>query len=182
MNNNDKKSLLGQTFATLGLMQQLDRIDFLHSRCFQALPFTGLGTDGETLKKILLESGIGNPAMMLMFLYALLVMPKELFSVNPIIEAQLKSETNVYLSECAEIIESTYLSDSDQFNYYRHLRNSVAHAKFTFQLRENCSYVIFCDEKKEEKCSFKVETLNIGILLSKLQNKLIELYNEISNR
>lgn len=179
MNNNDKKSLLGQTFATLGLMQQLDQIDFLHSRSFQALPFTGLGTDGETLKKILLESGIGNPAIMLMFLYALLVMPKELFSDNSANDEQLRYETNIYLSECAEIIESTYLSDSDQLDYYRHLRNSVTHAKFIFQQCAGGNYVIFCDEKREERCSFKVTTQDMGILLSKLQYKLIELYDEI---
>ena len=126
MDTNDKKSLLCQTFATFGLLQQLNQIKFLNSECFQSLPFDGLGTDGEILKSVLLQSGIGNPATMLMFLYGLLVMPKELFIDKTQIEEQLKNETNAFLLEYAEIMESTYSSDSEQFNYFRHLRNSLA--------------------------------------------------------
>ena len=179
MDTNEKKSLLCQTFATAGLLQQLYQSDFLHSDFFKFLPFDGLGTDGAILKNVLLESGIGNPATMLMFLYGLLVMPKELFSENNNIEEELKNCVNAFLTVHSEIIEFKYPSDGNQLNFYRHLRNAVSHAKYTFEMREGVAYVTFFDNNKSEECSFRVSTENMGILLSKIQYKLIELYSTI---
>lgn len=181
MDNVEKKSLLCQTIATAGLIQQLAETNFLNSDYYRSLTFDGLGTDGKILKGILNQSGIGNPATMLMYLYGLLVMPKELFKTNSQVDGVLKDTTNQFLSSCAVVLESTYQSDNPAFNYYRHLRNAVSHALYSFESPNNTSYTIFCDENSRtaERCKFRVNTEDMGILLSKIQYKLIELYNEL---
>lgn len=181
MDTDEKKSLLCQTIATAGLIQQLDHTDFLHSDYYRSLSFDGLGTDGKILKDVLSRSSIGNPATMLMFLYGLFVMPKELFKDSSQAENAIKDETNNTLSPVAVILESTYRSDQNGFNYYRHIRNSVSHARVSFETNAGTCYVIFSDEnsKTAEKCSFRLKTVDIGVLLSKVQYKLIELYNTI---
>jgi hypothetical protein len=131
-------------------------------------------------KDILLASGIGNPATMQMFLYALLVVPQGVLS-DPTYE---KLETyliqlNPYIAQLIESdTSSTYKSETDfsKINYIRHIRNAVAHASCKYELVLGRTYVTFIDRNtsKDEHCSIKMETLKVGWILARLQTLIME--------
>lgn len=70
-----EESIFCQALATVNLLGLLHAKDFLHSEYYSSLTFP---SNSDILKEILDKSGIGNPATLQMFLYILLVVPKEL--------------------------------------------------------------------------------------------------------
>ena len=70
-----EESIFCQALATTELLHLLSDSNFLESDYYKNLQFPA---NNDPLKYILKHSGIGNPATFQMFLYALLVMPKEI--------------------------------------------------------------------------------------------------------
>ena len=172
----EEESLLLQCLSITALLGELSNDNFLDSPYFERLPFANEG-----YKKILKMSGIGNPAAMQMMLYASLIVPKELLSrtayndletyitiINPLVYSLIEQDTySTYDNE-----EST-----EKINYFRHIRNAVAHSKCNYFSENQKNYVVFKDNMKSKKCEIKMECLKVGVVLTELHKLIIEYHN-----
>ena len=182
MNNKYKKiddcSIICQSLATTSLIAELHNNNFLESEFFKQMPLSN------TDKEIIRNSGIGNPSMLQMMLYSLLVIPKEKFNfisantldnINDELEKLVENENNM----------STYKSDINRVDYLRHIRNAVSHSNTRYFIKNQICYVTFYDKKysTNEICRFNMKTENVGRLLDILQMLLKkEINNYIKNR
>lgn len=172
-----EQSLLLQCLSTTALLGELANNNFLDSDYFQNLPFANDGC-----KKILIMSGIGNTATMQMMLYALLTVPREILSrtaysdlktyvmsINPLICSLVEKDT------C-----STYEDEKslEKINYFRHIRNAVAHSKCRYFCENQKNYVVFTDDWNSQQCSIRMECYKVGLILMELQKLIMEYYND----
>lgn len=173
-----EESMLLQCLATTSLLGELSNANFFDSDYFNKLSF-----ENEKIKQILKSSGIGNPATMQMMLYALLTVPKEILSrssyeilehyverINPLVYLLIEEETN-----------SNYDGEEENknINYFRHIRNAVAHSKCHYDSNGNKNYVTFIDNNSNnsKQCYIKIECYKVGVILMELQKLIIDYYN-----
>ena len=136
MNLTEQESIFCQALAMTSLLGELSNKDFLNSDYYnENITFIG---NNDNLKKILKASGLGNPATMQMFLYILLVMPKETLSrldtttINSWANA-LKTTIQSFNVNVTTTYPGESSSDLSTVNYYRHIRNAVSHAKCVYE-------------------------------------------------
>lgn len=172
----ENESIFLQGLATTSLFAELSNNNFLESEYYKKLNFSNC-----TLKKVLNLSGIGNPATMQMFLYILLVVPKEILkSFDKSYEKNCKNAVN---NLCIDLVESktnsTYLGEDNKISidYYRHIRNAVAHAKCYYEQINNICYVTFKDtdiKDNNQHCEIIMQTKNVGKVFEKLQLQMMQ--------
>ena len=122
---------------------------------------------------------------MQMFLYILLVMPREILNdTNDSWIDQCSSETNVQVANLVQSVSTTYPNESTEnpeaINYYRHIRNAVAHSKCSYKTINNTTYVTFIDQNPHnisQRFEITISTSNVGRILSYLQIKIMEYLN-----
>ena len=180
MNNElpETQSIFLQIIANISLMSELANNNFLESEYYQKMKWSCAKTNEENIKKILMKSGMGNPAMLQMFMYALLVIPKEK-AKNDYCMEEFNKEAQKYVCE----FYSTYPGEKtkDNFNYYRHIRNSVAHSTCEYYCEDGVSYISFIDCKPKDNsitCKIKMKTGDVGNLYTFLLSKLMEYINK----
>lgn len=102
-----------------------------------------------------------------MMLYSLLVVPRELYNNELSVEF---NNLNKKIKTIKTYEESNYDKDKNGINHIRHIRNAVSHANLNF---EPNNYVKFIDTNKcngkHEKYTIRIPLVNIGELLSELQ-------------
>ena len=174
-----ENSLLLQCLATTSLLGELSNADFLNSNYYKNLPFAN-----QEIKRILTISGLGNPATMQMMLYALLTVPREVLSrtaysaletyverINPLVGTLVEPGTL-----------STYDGEDslDKIDYFRHIRNAVAHSKCSYVSECGKNFVVFSDNSGNgsKVCSVKMECYKVGSVLMELQKLIMEYYNQ----
>lgn len=179
-NISEEESLLLQCLATTSLLGELSNANFFESNYFKCLSFSNEGC-----KKILMQSGIGNPATMQMMLYALLTVPKE------ILERSAYCELENYIIRinplvCSLVEEETHSNydgeeSKETINYFRHIRNAVAHSRCMYLSENHKNYVIFSDNNQSNTkiCSIKMECYKVDYILMELQKLIMEYYNNI---
>ena len=187
----EQESIFCQALATTSLLAELHNNGFLNSDYYNKnVIFAG---NNDNFKKILEASGLGNPATMQMFLYILLVMPKETLTGldDATIESwenELKSTIQLFSPEVE--VTTSYPTESSSnlssINYYRHIRNAVSHAKCVYENENGCSYVTFKDKNPKnvsQSCEIKMLTSHVGTMLGVL-HELITTYlnNQWSTR
>ncbi len=118
--------------------------------------------------------GIDNQGALLMSLYAMLVIPKQLISDKFPTEFD---DLNKKLGILKSSAQSTYKSDKIKIDYIRHIRNAIAHARVSFQPNQD---VTFSDEDKVQKCTITIPLVNVGILMTDLQKIFILYYNSLT--
>lgn len=172
-----EESLLLQCLSTTALLGELSNANFLNSDYFEKLPF-----ENESFKTIIKMSGLGNPATMQMMLYALLIVPKELLSrisYNKLetYVARINPQVCLLVEECTY---STYDNEDskEKINYFRHIRNAVAHSKCNYNNENQKNYVEFTDNNTSKQCSIKIECYKVGLILMELQKLIMEYYND----
>ena len=75
------------------------------------------------LREIIKLSVLGNPSMLQMMLYSLLVIPKVL---NNLLTNDICQKINWKVKDLEdEVLESTYTSDKNGIDYLRYIRNAV---------------------------------------------------------
>lgn len=171
------ESLLLQCLATTSFLAELDNDNFLNKDYFKNLQF-----ENSDIKKILEQSGIGNPAALQMMLYALLVIPKEIWSND--VHENVKVELNKINLNISELIEkdtfSSYEGDRTNIDYLRHIRNAVSHAKCSYT-KKNGKYLVTFEDKNmrnmNEKCSITMECAKAGEILMDMQRLIMKFYN-----
>lgn len=137
-----EESLLLQCLATTSLLGELSNANFLESDYYKQLSFSN-----KNIKNILTQFGLRNPATMQMMLYALLTVPRETLPrtaysvletyverINPLVSTLIETETI-----------STYDNEDscEKIDYFRHIRNAVAHSKCNYFSDRGKNFVIF---------------------------------------
>lgn len=152
-------NLLIQTYFTTAFLGELTNNNFLKSDCYKNLQF-----GDNYIKENLPSIGIDNQGTLLIMLYTMLVIPKQLLSQNFPDEF---CALNNFLKDLNSRVESNYQSDNKQIDFIRHIRNSVAHARVTFIPYVS---VTFTDENNRgEICSITIPLMKIGAFLTELQ-------------
>ena len=171
MSLTQEDNLLIQSYFTTAFLTELKNSDFLNSDCYKNLQF-----QDEFVKENLPNVGIDNQGSLLIFLYTLLVIPKQLLENR--FPDEFK-ELNVKLDTIKESANSTYRKDSNGIDYIRHIRNSVAHARVSFD--SNIS-VTFTDENNiGEICTIVILLPKFGQFLAALQKVFMTYIEEIKN-
>ncbi len=167
-------SLILQSWSSASMIGHLSNTGFLKSNIYLNLPLSALQ------RWTIDHSGIGNPAMMQMMLYALLVIPKEILSADVKEYHRIEHTFNIYASYLAEEgTVSTYKNEQilENINYYKHIRNSVSHSRCEYYGSDPEFFVHFLDNNQfsGEECHIRIRCDNVGKLLDEL-SKIMELY------
>ena len=159
MEYTQEDNLLIQSYFTTAFLVELKNKDFLNSDYYKNISF-----EDSFVKESLPKVGIDNQGTLLMMLYTMLVVPKQLLEKDfPVEFEALNGKVDELKSEAV----STYRKDSDGIDFIRHIRNSVAHARVEFI--PNVS-VKFTDENNGgEKCEITIPLLKIVLFLTELQ-------------
>lgn len=162
-------NLLIQSYITTSFLVELKNNNFLSSDYFK-----NLSLSDRSVKELLPRIGIDNQGALLMSLYSMLVIPRQLISNR-------FPKEFVDLNKKLEILKSseysTYKTDKNSIDYIRHIRNAVAHARVNFQPNQD---VTFYDEDKGQKCTITIPLVNVGIFLTDLQRIFIIYYNSLT--
>ncbi|HBT88461.1 HEPN family nuclease [Desulfobacter sp.] len=164
-------NLLIQSYLTTAFLTELNNNNFLNSEYFKTVIF-----EDNVVKETLSTIGIDNQGTLLICLYTMLVVPRQLLAqrypndfekLNHTVE-QIKSDAN-----------STYTKDSTKIDFIRHIRNSVAHARVAFVPGES---VTFTDEnRKGEKCEITIPLKHVCLFLTKLQRIFMRYIEDLKN-
>lgn len=183
MNLTEQESIFCQALAITSLLTELSDRDFLNSDYYKKyISFTG---NNAIFKEILDRSRLGNPATMQMFLYILLVMPKETLSgLNNSTISSWGNELKTKIPSFSPVVTTTYLGESNSnlttIDYYRHIRNAVSHSKCVYKTENGRCYVTFIDEKPKQAsqhCEIKMLTSDVGKMLGLLQKQIMTYLN-----
>ena len=82
-------------------------------------------------------------------------------------------------------VTTTYPGESSSelstIDYYRHIRNAVAHAKCVYETEDERTYVTFKDKNRNPQnqyhCEIKMLTSDVGNMIVVLQNQIMEYLN-----
>ena len=92
--------------------------------------YESLAFSDPVVKEQIRTLGVDNQGSLLMCLYAMLVVPKQLLENQHADEFEKIRE---FLEAHAENTSTTYSSDNPTVDYLRHIRNAVAHARVSFR-------------------------------------------------
>lgn len=161
-----------QSIASISLLVELDKIQYMDSEHFNNLKF-----DNPSFKAILKESSLGNPATLQIFLYTLLVVPREL---NKNLSLNLKfNRINKMLKKFAIEPISTYENEVD-FDMVNVVRNCVAHSSINYTKDNEITFATFVDmdpSNSEKYRKFKIKTGDLGIILTEIQKIILNHIN-----
>lgn len=153
-------NLLLQSYYSVTLLAELRNNGFLESQFFEEMNF-----HAPWIKEGIKDIGVDNQGSLLMTLYAMLVIPKELvfekYQENVI-------EIQNYLRSKCDLIKNDYRTPKDEIDFLKHMRNSVSHAKVEFVPNKS---IKFTDQnpKSNKVIQFDMPLTSIGDFLSKLQ-------------
>lgn len=155
---NDKEAILMQAVGTIQFLLELHENRFTKSKFYQKK------VKNLFARQVIDKCNINNQGMVVLSLYAFLVIPSESFMED------LKdgfNDLNKWIDDVCLCKNSTYSTDAEEINYTRHMRNAIAHNNIKF---EPSGYIEFIDKnpKNEEKCSFKIPVSQLGSLIQKL--------------
>ena len=164
------ESLFYQSIALCMLLSELHKSDFLNSDFYKKKCFQGKFKIYDT--EILSKSGIGNPATLLFMYYLLLLCPRET------LQAPEKKELEVLVNKfCENHKKEVPPYENNDHDYYRHIRNAIAHVHCFFNKIDGDDCVIFSDGNSTSPFKMAMTTQDAGMLLDILQNKMVEFLN-----
>jgi hypothetical protein len=164
-----EQNLIFQSYFSTVLMVELKNNDFLNSEYFKAMKF-----GSPWIKELLKDIKIDNQGALLITLYAMLVIPRQL------IQDEFKKEYSAiddFLRQNTSDTKTTYDSDKTSIKYLRHIRNAVAHSRVSFQPN---NFVEFSDEaynkitKITEQFSTRLQLTRVGEFIHQLQEIHLE--------
>lgn len=139
----NQDNLIFQSLYTVLLIKELNDAKQHDSTFFAGLPLS------QDVMSVIGEVGVDNQGCLLMFLYALLVIPRE------VIEDTFKTEYNeidklLYTWKMKTV--STYDREPPH-KYIRHIRNAVAHGRVSFEPKVLVKFEDEYTDKKTKKLS-----------------------------
>ncbi len=169
-----EQNLIFQSYFTTAFLLELKNNEFLDSNFFEEMEF-----GSPWIKDEIVKIGIDNQGALLMALYSMLVIPRELIQDEFLYEYD---EINKYLATVAKNTQSDYHSDTPIVNYLQHIRNAVAHSRVSFNPKVS---VIFNDERQnyrtnqKEYFSTELPLIKLGEFLMKLQTIHLEYISKL---
>ena len=153
-------NLILQTWYTTILIHELRRSDFINSSAFESMDF-----ELPFIKHEIRSLNVDNQGSALMALYAMLVVPREIIKKR---YSDEYDDLNIFLESVTYDTHSDYANDSKKVNFFRHIRNAVAHARVEF---EPDKYVTFFDTDTRNNNQFetKLPLKNLGDFIGRLQ-------------
>lgn len=152
MNLTNKESLMLQSLATCQFLSELNNNLFLESSFYGKMKF-----GNPQSKMIINQSGLGNPATMMMMLYGLLVVPYDL----------LEDEIN-----CLDGLVRELSVDVPKLgNSVVYIKEAVKNSKVEFVNEGNNNFVIF------DK-GVKMEASKVGLFMNQLQILIMMYFNK----
>lgn len=151
----NEQNLILQSYINVALFFSLGENKFIESDYFNDMNMPSW------LKDQLTDINVDNRATVLMSLYGMLVVPKEL------IQNEFPNEfedVEEFLKEHLHVIENSYTKSKKLVN---HLRNSIAHARVEFIEQES---IKFFDESGDQKFEALMELKDIEPFIIKLQS------------
>lgn len=174
--NENIEAILSQALTITTLIYELHKSNFLESDFFKNNCFKENNDNNSNFKKILNQNGIGNIATLQMFLYILLVMPKEILK-----DEQFQNELNEKMKILDFSIKTTYPEENkENVNLYKRIRNAVAHYRCFPTLENNIYSVQFEDvnpNDRKQTCKIKMEISQVELMLVELQKSIMEFLN-----
>ncbi|MDC9727177.1 MAG: HEPN family nuclease [Candidatus Thioglobus sp.] len=165
-------NLLFQSYISVALFAELRSNNFIDSDFFKGMSF-GV----QAIKKELKNIGVDNQGSALMSLYAMLVIPRELiFEKYP----SKVAEINDFLEQNSKNVHTTYRSDQQKVDFLRHIRNSVSHARVTFEPSKSIG---FSDQNSRTREQFTSELPleYFGKFMEKLQEVHLTYIKELQS-
>jgi hypothetical protein len=157
----NETNLILQSYMSVVLITELNNNNLLNSGYYENMIFSN-----PEIKKIIKEEiGIGNQGMLLMLLYAMLVVPKELISKKYPAEYLAINE---YLKSSSKNTKTNYNDDQKAVNFIRHIRNSLGHLSLEINAN-NCINFYDKNIKRKEHFETEIDIKYIGEFLSKLE-------------
>jgi hypothetical protein len=153
-----EENLIFQSYFTSCLFAELTNNKFIQSEYYDSLTFSD-----PVVKEQIRTLGVDNQGSLLMCLYAMLVVPKQLLETQHSDEFQKIRE---FLDAHAENTSTTYSSDDPTVDYLRHIRNAVAHARVSFRPGD---VVVFQDSNGSSTFSTELKLQKVGEFLHRLQ-------------
>ena len=172
---NQEDDILIQSFITVEFLAELHNNNFLNSEYFNEL-----NVQDTNVKSIMPQIGIDNQGFLLMALYALLVIPKQLLKDKFPDDFEA---LNKYIFSIQMNSFSTYKNEEriDKIDFIRRIRNAVAHGRVKFTPTIS---VTFSDKDTDKKgyvkssCDITIPLNQTGNLMSKLQNIFLKYYEQ----
>ena len=165
------ETILSQALTMTTLIYELHKSNFLKSDFFKNNFFKENNPNNSNFKKILNEYGIGNTATLQMFLYILLVMPKEILN-----DKQFQNKLNKKMKTLNFSIETSYPNENkENVNLYKRIRNAVAHSRCFYTTENNINYVEFKDK-------IKMEISQVGLMFLEVQKSMMKFLNNKINK
>ncbi|MFK7820750.1 MAG: hypothetical protein AB8G99_18675, partial [Planctomycetaceae bacterium] len=137
-----EENLIFQSYWTVCLLLELTNNNFTESEFFDSMAFAD-----PAIKEQVRTLGVDNQGSLIMCLYTMLVVPKQLLEQQ---HADEFAEVQVFLEASTQNTSTTYASDSPTVDYLRHIRNAVAHARVSFRPND---VIVFSDQRGSDRFS-----------------------------
>lgn len=159
--------IIVQQFVSICFITELHKNNFLESQFFNDMKF-----DNESVRDYIKAFHIDNEGMLLIFLYSLLLIPKEkIYDVyKDEYDALDKKIDGLKIS-----FESTYPEPDKK--YIRHIRNAIAHGKVEFK----GDSIFFNDDYRGNQFCVEIPRCKIGDILIDLQKILLHYIKDVKN-
>jgi len=177
----DEESMTYLTIANITLLTSLYTNGFLNSDYYRNMRWRQSLENVSIIKNILEQRGLDNPSMMLMQMYGLFVLPKELLGAE--YEGLCKNGFDTLIIQKQKGVQTTYQNEDSNnlqsINFYRHIRNAISHARYDYYTLDGAAYVRFKDSSSNNTQQFSVDILteDISDLCDYLCNTLMEFVN-----
>ena len=168
--SNDE-NLIIQQLISISFISELCKSDFLNSEFYKNMKF-----ENDSIKDLIYTIKIDNQGMLLIFLYSLVLIPKEKIYKDYKEDYEI---VNKYINKIKLSGYSTYTyNNTSDIQYIRHIRNAIGHGKVEFTEGKS---VKFSDYDKNTGAKFSVEIAlrDIGELLNKLQKILYKYIEDL---
>lgn len=173
MNLTPEEDLLIQSYITTAFLVELKNNDFLNSDYYKKMQF-----EDKFIKDNLNRIKIDNHGTLVIMMYTMLVIPKELIFRDFSTEV---SELNKIVHKLKSESKSSYSYDSKGIDYVKHIRNAVAHARVDFKLENSVTFTD-TDEKKKQECTITIPLDKFGDFLTGLQSIFAKYVESIKNK
>jgi hypothetical protein len=137
-----EENLIIQPYLIIELLFNLKKHHFISSDYFSKMHYN------EDTRSLLKQTGIYNQGTLMLLLYAMLVIPKEILKKTYVPDFE---KINTKMSRYCQNTETNYKNKNIDFTY--HLRNAVSHGRISF-VNGN---LIFKDQNKSGSRKFKSE-------------------------
>jgi len=142
-----EENLLFQSYYTVCFLIELRNNAFTNSDYYDSITFAD-----PIVKEVIRNLGVDNQGSLLMSLYAMLVIPKQL--VEKLHSDEFDKIQKFLHANTTNTTTKNYNYDQPTIDYLRHIRNAVAHARVSFRPDD---VVIFEDTDTKGKSSFSTE-------------------------